>query len=79
MWLTNGERAGIVAARRSHRRTGIRGSRREGAGADLEGITVSRQVHKLGYRGIETVELAYTDHRVPAAALGGEKGRASTR
>ena len=30
---------------------------------------------KLGYRGVETVEMAYTDHRVPAANLIGEPGR----
>ena len=39
------------------------------------GITVGPNVHKLGYRGIETVEVAYDDHRVPAdAVLGGEEG-----
>src|SRR5205807_7942405 len=30
---------------------------------------------KLGYRGIETVEMAYVDHRLPAGALIGEAGR----
>jgi alkylation response protein AidB-like acyl-CoA dehydrogenase len=32
-------------------------------------------VGKLGYRGVETVEMAYTDHRVPAGNLIGEPGR----
>jgi alkylation response protein AidB-like acyl-CoA dehydrogenase len=36
---------------------------------------VSRNIGKLGYRGIETVEMVYDGHRVPAAAvLGGEAG-----
>jgi alkylation response protein AidB-like acyl-CoA dehydrogenase len=35
---------------------------------------VSRNIGKLGYKGLETVEMSYTDHRVPAAwALGGEE------
>ena len=42
----------------------------------FEGINVSLKIHKLGYRGIETVELVYADHRVPTSALlGGEEGQ----
>ena len=44
-------------------------------GASFEGITVSKHVGKLGYHGVETVEMAYTDHRIPAANLIGEAGR----
>ena len=37
------------------------------------GITVSRKIDKIGYRGLETVEMSYVDHRVPAdRVLGGE-------
>jgi butyryl-CoA dehydrogenase len=44
-------------------------------GASFEGIGVSRHIDKLGYRGIETVEMTYTDHRIPAAnVLGGPDG-----
>src|SRR5580704_9214461 len=32
-------------------------------------------VIKLGYRGVETVEMAYSDHRVPVVNLVGEAGR----
>ncbi len=39
------------------------------------GITMARNIGKLGYRGVETVEMAYTDHRVPAGSLVGEAGR----
>jgi alkylation response protein AidB-like acyl-CoA dehydrogenase len=39
------------------------------------GITVSRNIGKLGYKGIETVEMRYDEHRVPADALLGDPGR----
>ena len=44
-------------------------------GPRFEGISVSKNVSKLGYRGVETVEMAYADHRIPAANLVGEPGR----
>src|SRR6476661_6952599 len=58
-WVTNGERAGIVAL----------------AARTDEGITVSKNIGKLGYKGIETVEMSYDDHRVGAdCVLGGDDG-----
>jgi alkylation response protein AidB-like acyl-CoA dehydrogenase len=40
------------------------------------GLTVSRDLPKLGYKGVESCELAFDDHRAPAAALlGGVEGR----
>jgi alkylation response protein AidB-like acyl-CoA dehydrogenase len=39
------------------------------------GITVSKNIGKLGYKGLETVEMAYADHRLPGDALVGEEGR----
>ena len=39
------------------------------------GLTVSRDIDKLGYKGIETCEVNFEDYRVPAANLiGGEEG-----
>ena len=39
------------------------------------GFTVSRDLPKLGYKGVESCELAFDDFRVPAAALlGGTEG-----
>jgi alkylation response protein AidB-like acyl-CoA dehydrogenase len=74
-WVTNGERAGLVAlAVRTEE--GISAFIVEkDPGPRFEGISISRQVGKLGYRGVETVEMAYTDHRVPAGNLIGEPGR----
>jgi alkylation response protein AidB-like acyl-CoA dehydrogenase len=48
---------------------GLSVARREGTGR------VGPNIHKLGYRGVETVELTFSDHRVPATnLLGGEEG-----
>jgi butyryl-CoA dehydrogenase len=75
MWVTNGERAGLVA---------LAAKTPEGItcfivekepGSAFEGIATSRRIPKLGYKGLETVEMTYIDHRVPAAnVLGGEAG-----
>ena len=74
-WVTNGERAGIVAlAARTEEGISALMVEKE-PGPRFEGISVSKNVSKLGYRGIETVEMAYSDHRVPVANLVGEAGR----
>ncbi len=40
------------------------------------GLTISRDLPKLGYKGVESCELSFDDCRVPATAiLGGEPGR----
>jgi alkylation response protein AidB-like acyl-CoA dehydrogenase len=75
MWVTNGERAGLVA---------LAAKTPEGItcfivekepGSSHGGIATSRTIDKLGYKGLETVEMTYVDHRVPAAnVLGGEAG-----
>jgi alkylation response protein AidB-like acyl-CoA dehydrogenase len=75
MWVTNGERAGIVAlAARTDE--GISCFIVEKApGEKFGGITVSRNIGKLGYKGIETVEMQYDGHRVPGDAMLGDPGR----
>ena len=74
-WVTNGERAGIVAlAARTEEGISAFIVEKE-PGPRFEGISVSKNVSKLGYRGIETVEMAYSDHRIPASNLVGEAGR----
>jgi len=84
-WVTNGRMAGVVAM--LVRTPGVGGGGRHGdfsvvlvektPGATTDGgITVGPNVGKLGYRGIETVELSLADHRVPTdAILGGVPGR----
>jgi alkylation response protein AidB-like acyl-CoA dehydrogenase len=74
-WVTNGERAGLVAlAARTDEGISAFIVEKE-PGPRFEGISVSKQVGKLGYKGVETVEMAYADHRIPAANLVGEAGR----
>ena len=75
MWVTNGERAGVVAlAARTQEGITCFLVEKE-PGTSFEGISVSRRIDKLGYKGLETVEMSYVDHSVPAdAVLGGEAG-----
>jgi alkylation response protein AidB-like acyl-CoA dehydrogenase len=74
-WVTNGERAAIVAlAVRTEEGISALIVEKE-PGPAFEGISVVRHVDKLGYRGVETVEMGYVDHRVPAFNLVGEPGR----
>jgi alkylation response protein AidB-like acyl-CoA dehydrogenase len=74
-WVTNGERASVVAlAARTEEGISAFIVEKE-PGPQFQGITVSKHVSKLGYRGVETVEMSYVDHRVPAANLIGEAGR----
>ncbi len=41
-----------------------------------DGVNVSRDIGKLGYKGVETCEVSFEDYRVPSAnLLGGEEGR----
>src|SRR5712691_7694335 len=76
-WITNARRSGLTAllcktdpaARPAH------------AGISIilaepgPGFTVSRDLPKLGYKGVESCELAFDDYRVPESALlGGRKG-----
>ncbi|MGH2684027.1 MAG: acyl-CoA dehydrogenase family protein [Actinomycetota bacterium] len=74
-WVTNGERASLVAlAARAPEGITCFIVEKEPQ-RRFEGITVSRHIGKLGYKGTETVEMSYDGHRVPAAnVLGGEEG-----
>jgi alkylation response protein AidB-like acyl-CoA dehydrogenase len=74
-WVTNGELSSLVAlAARTDEGISAFVVEKE-PGPSFEGISVSRHVGKLGYKGIETVEMAYVDHRIPATNLIGEAGR----
>ena len=74
-WVTNGEHSAIVAlAARTEEGISALIVEKE-PGPRFEGVSVSKHVGKLGYRGVETVEMAYTDHRIPTANLLGEAGR----
>jgi butyryl-CoA dehydrogenase len=72
MWVTNGERSGVVAlaARAPEGITCFLVEK--DPGPVFGGISVSKRIDKLGYKGLETVEMSYADHRIPAeSVLGG--------
>jgi butyryl-CoA dehydrogenase len=77
-WISNARRSGLIAllcktdpsAEPKHR--GISVVLCEHG----PGLTVSRDLPKLGYKGVESCELTFADYRVPTAAiLGGEPGK----
>ena len=74
MWVTNGERARVVAlaARAPEGITCFMVEKEPGP--RYGGISVSRTIDKLGYKGLETVEMSYNDHRVPASCVLGGVG-----
>ena len=76
MWVTNGTRASLVMLMARTPDEGITCFMVEkDPGEAYGGITVSKKIDKLGYRGLETVEMSYVDHRVPNAnVLGGDDG-----
>jgi butyryl-CoA dehydrogenase len=77
-WISNARRSGLIAllcktdptATPKHRGISIV------LAEHGDGLTVSRDLPKLGYKGVESCELSFDDYRVPATAvLGGEPGR----
>src|SRR5262249_24288329 len=83
MWVTNGLRSGLIAllvktdpaADPPHRgMTCLMVEKTPGAEHE-GGLTVPPKIEKLGYKGVETTELVFDGHRVPASAvLGGPAG-----
>jgi butyryl-CoA dehydrogenase len=83
MWVTNGLRAGMVAtlvktdadASPPHRGMSCLLIEKEPGAEQDGGLHIPPQLRKLGYKGVETTELVFSDHRVPAEnLLGGEEG-----
>jgi alkylation response protein AidB-like acyl-CoA dehydrogenase len=74
-WVTNGERASLVllAARTAEGISAFVVEKEPGLRSG--GVTISKNISKLGYKGLETVEMSYVDHRMPADALIGDLGR----
>ncbi|MFA5882997.1 MAG: acyl-CoA dehydrogenase family protein [Acidimicrobiia bacterium] len=74
-WVTNGERASLIllAARTDEGISAFVVEKEPGPRSG--GLTVSKNIPKLGYKGLETVEMSYVDHHMPADALLGELGR----
>ncbi len=77
MWITNARRAGLIAVL-CKTDPSVEPAHRGMSVLLVEpgpGLTVSRDLPKLGYKGVETCEIAFESCRVPAsAALGGAAG-----
>jgi alkylation response protein AidB-like acyl-CoA dehydrogenase len=85
-WITNARRAGLIAlmcktdptAQPRHR--GVSILLLDQSDGPVPGFTVSRDLPKLGYKGVESCELHFDDCRVPAdALLGAIEGRGFTQ
>ena len=77
-WISNARRSGLIAllcktdpaAKPAHKGISVV------LVGPSPGLTVSRDLPKLGYKGVESCELTFDDCRVPESAiLGGEPGR----
>ena len=87
-WISNARRSGLIAllcktdpaAKPAHKGISVVLVEHGEAVPGLDigsspGLTVSRDLPKLGYKGVESCELTFDDCRVPASAiLGGEPG-----
>ena len=73
-WITNARRSELIALLCKTDPAAVPGHK--GVSILLvqhgEGFSVSRDLPKLGYKGVESCELAFTDFRVPAVDLLGE-------
>ena len=78
-WISNARRSGLIALlcktdpKAAPKHTGISIALVENP---TPGLTVSRDLPKLGYKGVESCELSFDDCRIPTSAiLGGAPGR----
>jgi len=75
-WISNARRSGLIALlcktdpHATPRHTGISVLLVE---SPAEGLTISRDLPKLGYKGVESCELVFDGCRVPATAVLGEQ------
>ena len=82
MWVTNGLRSSLVCllvrtdpeADPPHRGMTAFVVEKPAGAADVPGLTIAK-LEKLGYKGVESTELAFDGFRTPASSvLGGEEG-----
>jgi alkylation response protein AidB-like acyl-CoA dehydrogenase len=85
MWLTNGLRSGIVMtlvktdpeAEPAHRGMSMLIVEKEaGNPTPAPGLDVGKNIAKMGYKGVETTEMNFSDYRMPVSnLLGTEEGQ----
>jgi alkylation response protein AidB-like acyl-CoA dehydrogenase len=78
MWLTNGLRAGLVMtlvktepdADPPHKGISMLMVEKEpGEPKPAPGLDVGKNIDKMGYKGVETVEMTFSDYRIPTSSL----------
>jgi alkylation response protein AidB-like acyl-CoA dehydrogenase len=78
MWLTNGLRAGIVMtlvktdpdAEPRHKGMSMLVVEKEGGNPQpAPGLDVGKKIDKMGYKGVETTEMTFSDFRMPQSSL----------
>jgi len=84
MWLTNGATSNLTAvlvkteegAARPHQNlTCFLVEKPVGYGEVAPGLSIPGKIDKMGYKGVDTTEMIFTGHRVPASRiLGGRRG-----
>ncbi|WP_326686196.1 acyl-CoA dehydrogenase family protein [Streptomyces sp. NBC_01795] len=85
MWLTNGGSSNLVAVLTKtdegadsvyKNMTTFLVEKEPGFGETAQGVTVPGKIDKMGYKGIDTTEMIFDDHRIGAdQILGGEPGK----
>jgi alkylation response protein AidB-like acyl-CoA dehydrogenase len=85
MWLTNGLRAGLVMtlvktdpeADPPHKGMSMLMVEKEpGEPKPAPGLDVGKNIDKMGYKGVETVEMSFSDYRISTSSLlGTEEGQ----
>jgi butyryl-CoA dehydrogenase len=84
MWATNGLRSGIcmtltktdLEAKPAYKGMSMFIVEKDPGAERTGGLIVGKNIPKLGYKGVETTEVAFDDHRVPANnLLGGDEGQ----
>jgi alkylation response protein AidB-like acyl-CoA dehydrogenase len=85
MWLTNGGTSNLVAvlvktdegAESVYKNmTTFLVEKEVGYGEVAQGVTVPGKIDKMGYKGVDTTELVFEDHKISAdQILGGEPGK----
>ena len=85
MWLTNGLRSGIVMtlvktdpeADPPHRGMSMLiVEKQPGEAKPAPGLDCGKNIEKMGYKGIETIEMTFSDYRTPVSSmLGTEEGQ----
>jgi alkylation response protein AidB-like acyl-CoA dehydrogenase len=85
MWLTNGATSTLVAVLVKtdegspsvyRNLTTFLVEKEAGFGETAQGVTIPGKIDKMGYKGVETTELVFDGHRIPAEQiLGGVPGR----